>query len=478
MKKLFLLPALFLLSSSLFAENIVIEPKVDERTELMSIVFRLAGAEPYSMRQFVQSYSADIDKYFSPCTNHKIISFTQQVANELDAMKFAIYTEISADTIRFIKDAENDWVSQHWKVNSAEAKRYLELLNDFYRESNFHSFFEQHSQLYSVAEKRFADRLKAVDLDWFENFHGELPRGKFICIISLVNGGFSYGPSITHTDGSKDIYSVMGTWRTDKKGLPLYPDEIVPTFIHEYNHSFCNPLINQFYLQLRKKAKQFYRPVADAMRTTGWNNERVMLDEILVRACVIKYMEKNDASNVKERVAFEQARGFLWIDRLAASLDTYLANRDKYPTLRDYMPEIVKLQNSLSFGKVQEEVGRGWPVIVSTSVRNNDRNVDPNLTQIVFTFDRPMASPTMGLSYCSERMGNKIIPFITGREWNEDKKELIVKVELKPDTKYSISLWGWIFKGQDELPVNGIHYLDFKTRTRYTQVADSTAGKQ
>ena len=39
--------------------------------------------------------------------------------------------------------------------------------------------------------------------------------------------------------------------------------------------------------------------------------------------------------------------GFVWFPQLVEKLDEYEQNRDKYPTLDDFMPEIVKLQDSI-----------------------------------------------------------------------------------------------------------------------------------
>ena len=57
-------------------------PRVDERVELLSIVFRLAGNPEYSMNTFPK-YSTEIDQYFALYTSHPGI----QMAGALSARK-------------------------------------------------------------------------------------------------------------------------------------------------------------------------------------------------------------------------------------------------------------------------------------------------------------------------------------------------------------------------------------------------------
>ena len=79
-------------------------PQVDERTELLSIVFRLAGAEEY-VNDFVPSYSKDIDAWFATYRDHDAVRFARQIRKmrgvSYDAvMSYAICIEI-AGSIKF-----------------------------------------------------------------------------------------------------------------------------------------------------------------------------------------------------------------------------------------------------------------------------------------------------------------------------------------------------------------------------------------
>ena len=75
--------------------------RVDERVELLSIVFRLAGNGEYRMDR-LPGYSGDIDRYFAPYKSHPVVQMAQALAKEngvgFDAvMAMAIYVSPPPD---------------------------------------------------------------------------------------------------------------------------------------------------------------------------------------------------------------------------------------------------------------------------------------------------------------------------------------------------------------------------------------------
>ena len=63
MKKLFVTLLFSLAGSAVFSQTVLLNPVVDERTELMSIVFRLAESPEY-MNSDIKNYTNSIDDYF------------------------------------------------------------------------------------------------------------------------------------------------------------------------------------------------------------------------------------------------------------------------------------------------------------------------------------------------------------------------------------------------------------------------------
>ena len=448
--------------------QISVVPHVDERTELLSIVFRLAEAKEYVTND-LKGYVGEIDDYFAAYKNHDVVKFAQDVRSEhgvgYDAvMSMATHIEIVNQEIKIKENIRQGSIDKRWTEENIT--KFVQLLNLFYKESKFYLFFEQHQDFYQKAESNFKKILEDVDFGWFEKFYGEENKSNFLLIISLVNGPSNYGTSVFYTDRAEDIYAIVGTWRMNDLGEPTYSNQVIETVIHEFNHSFCNACIEAFYPQLEEQGMAFFAFVKEKMARQAYGSAKTMLYEILVRACVIKYYESIDSnsSSEKRRVSRELSNGFLWMEELVHSLSVYEKNRDKYPTLKSYMPEIVRLQGGLSPEKLYEKIEEKKPVFLGTNIENGDQDVDPQIEKITLKFSVPMSIRNNGTSHGKFP---EFFPEFQDRkaQWNEETKmEWSIYVKLKPNTQYSISFPSAFFlSNEDYLNPKETYYLDFKT---------------
>lgn len=457
---------------SINAQDLKIKPKVDERIELMSIVFRLAEAEEYINNNLVD-YVKDIDTYFGPFKNHKVVQYAKEVreSNQIgyDAVtSLAVQLSIS-ESVKIQNNIVEGQLDKRW--TSESASKFVDLLNQFYIKSNFHKFYSNHQELYRIAEANFAEISNEVDFSWFEKFFGEKSNRNFHIVLSMCNGRSNYGAEVQYNDASKELYAIIGSPITDKLNHPIYNlGDIFPLIIHEFNHSFCNPLIEPFYEEMETKADEFLKLNESKMLAQAYDNSKTMMYEILVRACVIHYFRKYDltGNKIKHLIIKEQAKGFVWIDELVNSLSEYDKNRDKYPTLKDYMPQIVKLLNGLNPDKYQEAFDSKCAKIISTNIPNNATDVDPNIAQIVVKFDKPMFTQANGASF--GKRGKEFLPESpegNAPVWNlESKAEWIIPVMLQANKEYSISFPAQFFFTEDGYPLKETFFLDFKTKDK------------
>ena len=464
---------IFLIISSIIAipQNTIIKPKVDERTELLSIVFRLVGATGY-VNNDIADYAKDIDDYFAPFKGHEVVKFARELRKTREVsfgaiMSMAINIEIK-DEIRFKDNLSESSLDEGWGKENSIA--FLKLLNKFYTESKFHEFFMAHSVLYRTAENNFNKTVKPIDMDWFQNFYGLKSNVSFNMVISLTNGGNYYGPKVQYKDGKQDFFSIIGSWETDSLKQPIYAKDLGETIIHEFNHSFCNPLIDSFYNEMARQSGKFFKQSLIKFNQQYYGNPKIILYEILVRACVIKYIQQNetDVEKIKHLISEEENNGFLWIENLVNLLSDYEKNREKFLTLKEFMPEIVKLQNGLSPKHLQQIYDSKCPRIVSTNIKTGDKNVDPNLKQLILKFDRPMNIYCWGLS--SGKLGGDYSPNYPEDilvQWDETTKtEFTQPISLKPNKRYSISIPAQFFRDKNYYHLIKKYYLDFKTRKK------------
>ncbi len=139
-------------------------------------------------------------------------------------------------------------------------------------------------------------------------------------------------------------------------------------------------------------SEKIFKPLKNKLSSQAYATPKTMEYENLVRACVIRYYQRNgvDENLLRYQVTGEFDNGFIWMDKLVDLLGVYEKNRDKYPTLNDFMPEIVNFERTISPKKIIREIKANTPRIESISIRNKSKRVDPDITEITLTFDRPM----------------------------------------------------------------------------------------
>lgn len=453
--------------SSYSQQNIIENPRVDKRVELMSIVFRLADCKEYSSKRF-KTYTDDIEQYFSNYKNHELIEFVKKIRQEnhvaYDAvMSMAIHLTQPPELKPIIPFNESIPDKRWGKDN---AYRFVELLQKFYNDARCEDFFENHKNLYITSSDRFNLVFKELDIDWYNKFYGKNPKGNFNIIIGLGNGGGNYGPKIILPDSAETIYAILGTWDIDSLDLPKFEvDDYLPTLLHEFNHSFINYLTEKNEEKFENSGKIIYNEVESVMRGQAYGDWQTMINEALVRAAVIKYLKdhQKDETIIKQEFSFQKRSGFLWIKELEEELETYDKNRNKYITLESYIPQLINFYNetAINFDKYKKEFENNKPKVISIEqFRNGDKNVSPNIKEIKVNFDRALSGHGYSINY--GKKGEAYFPKITTVKYANDNKSIMLLVDLEPSKEYQFILTGLAFKSEDGFPIED-YEISFQT---------------
>lgn len=446
------------------AKTPMVTAKVDRRIELTTIIARLAGYDEYLRNDFV-SYTSDVDRHFAEYKNHPAIGFARKVRENngiaFDAVP-SLAVHLNPDlTPKFpFSDSAPD---ERWGRKNAE--EFAKLLQQFCRDADCETFFDSHAELYKTAETRMQEVINRVDFAWYKNFYGEVPKGSFNLYIGLLNGGMNFGPKVVYPDGREELFAVIGAWKTDEKGLPIFADDFLPTIIHEFNHSFINHLVYARTKQFQPSGEKIFQPVAAQMTRLAYGNWRTTIVESLVRAAVIRYLfDHGEVEKASAELINERNRGFLWIDELFVLLGTFENNRKAYPTFRSFLPLIEGYAVDLS-KRIEEKAKhfekRQPRVVAIDAFANGAQDVDPKLTQITFTFDQPLEGT--GYSINRSAGGREHFPIEKVIGYSQDRTKFTVEVKLKPDWEYEFDVTGLAFKSIDGYPLQN-YAVKFKTK--------------
>ena len=442
---------------------------VDKRVELMSIVFRLAGNMEYSQGR-IPAYNAAIDRYFAPFRDHEAIRIARGL-RESDKVGFDAVMSIAVH----IKDAEllaervpldhDSSLDARWHAETA--RRFLNAVRKFVVDSNFAGFVESQRPFYDQVDARLRSFVaENADLGWFDRFFGPRSHSPFHLVPGLVNGGPSYGPHVTLADGSEEIYAIPGVWKVDADGLPVFDAAWTQTLVHEFSHSYANPLIDKFAPQLQQSGEALFQVFGAQMRRQAYRNGRTVLYESLVRAVTARYEFEHHGAEAAARVVNEERRNsFLWTGALLALLDQYANNREHYPTLESFMPQVVAFFGDVS-SKAPSAYDENRPKVVSMNINDSASDVDPGLKEIVIRFSRPM----MRNNYAICDIPEAPEPKESKASFDESGQVFTVTVTLEPDKEYGFSLNEPgldVFQSVEGIPLSPVK-VRFRTRAART----------
>ena len=445
-----------------------IQVAVDPRIELVSLIFRLAGNSEYNQGK-VERYIADADQQFGKFSEHKVVALARKLRNtrgvSYDAcMSLAVLlTEVHEPALRVPLTPWPESLDKRWSADGV--RDFLAAAKEFVKESDFEGFVEKHKELYQETEKRVRELIaKQAHVEWFHEFFGELPQASFTIIPGLFNGGGNYGPHARDKSGKEELYCILGVWETDWHGLPAFRSGVVGTIVHEFNHSFANPIIDRHMNELQGPGEKMFRFVANQMQSQAYGDANTMMRESLVRACVVRYMKKFEGDNAeKAAIQREQGRGFLWTGEFSELLSQYEAHRDQYPTLESFASRIVEFfkQYSVTFETKQVALNQKRPKVVTMKPANGSETVDPALTAIEVTFDRPMRDGSWSMVG-----GGEHCPETTGKpSYDETRTIWKTPVKLKPNWSYEFMLNSGTFtafRSAEGVPLEPVE-VKFKT---------------
>ena len=384
--------------------------KADERFELTSIAARLAGYYEYTQGS-VPEYNAAIDEYFAPHRLHKLINHLQRIrmANSVayDAIPTATRALVIKDggiaispdaDVGKLCEADTRWTEESFRT-------FVEYLDDFYRKTDFHSFFEDNSALYAKGEA-LVNSFSEVDTSWFMSFFGK-PLESPQLYISFVNGPSNY--AMTDSGAVPGFGILMGLWFDPYKVTHENISEdqkygFINTVIHELCHNFSNPVTKRWRKELDRASERifFEDDVMQAMSRIAYGEPYIMTSEWINNLCEMMYFKEKGLlypegsgaadPEVSDACGFSAfalaARGFYWMDSSIELMDGFYENRDKYPYFEDFMPEIVGFYNSFSKNTAaeREKYEVLYPRVTGFAVDS----ADADRLKLHFTFSVPM----------------------------------------------------------------------------------------
>ena len=339
--------------------------EVDPRVELIGIVFRLAG-NPEFNDGTLKPYAKAIERHFGDFDGHPVVKMATQLRNTRlmscdGPMSLAVHID---GNYRLRKTAEQWPSALDYRWEKDETAEFLEKLRQFAAETKFDEFFKAQGPIYEQGirpcesimnqEKVAKDQSRSeyveflsVDVgEWLSGFFGVDNPGDLRLVLGFVSAFANYGVRF-ETGGTSEKYAIIGMRPFDPANTIIFLPQQVVTTVHEFCHSFANPVVEKYMDRLQPAGERLFAAYGAAMRRVGYQKWETVMCETAVRACVVSFVRQSivDPRLMDFVLKNEVGHGFVWSEDMGNFLKTYENQRDKYPTFESFFPEFVDFLN-------------------------------------------------------------------------------------------------------------------------------------
>ena len=240
---------------------------VDPRVELMCIIFRLAGHREYNLGT-LSGYNDDVTKAFGPFVDHAVIKLVRKLRGtrgiSYDApMSMAVTAARSGrDERRSVSDAlaeDPRFAVDERRLAGVRGCR----CGTSSRTPRSRSSSINTASCTSRPSRELRTLLdKQAHLEWFDALFRRSAGGVFCRRSRLLNGPCNYGTRRELADGREELYCILGVWYADEEGKPKFSGDQVSTIVHEFCHSYANPIIDRHAAELQAAGEKIFPAVA------------------------------------------------------------------------------------------------------------------------------------------------------------------------------------------------------------------------
>jgi len=304
-------------------EDIQIRNFVDKRYELVLLVFRLSDPEHQVFAPRRTDHQRNLDETFADFADHPAVEFIRNMhTNWNSAFDFAVSIYWNGDEFALIDDTR--WIVNigysRW-LHISTAKAFLELLNDFYIDTNFDEFFLDNKDYFMEDSIDFAIRVYSnFNAEWFRQF-GLNPDNLHVAISpSKSDVGFAAWFENENLY-DKIVYATSGACVSRTHFMASHM-----TIVHEFAHAIADPIANRWFSQ----DLQFWTWARSSAGSanTFYPRSQQKAQEYVTRALTILYFLDNTNHNLQTMFSHERREGFHHIAEVFDMLMHYLGRYD------------------------------------------------------------------------------------------------------------------------------------------------------
>ncbi len=287
--------------------------------------------------------------------------------NDILIEKYGSWNDILMTPLMYHKEfPATDWINDYkfennnlTKEQNREAtdliKNYLSELSKFYVKENIAQFFNENKDFYNAGIQEYNKQIPAGFTNAMEQFYGEGFNAYTILISPMMmwpienNEGRGIAAEVILKSGKKNIYEVASPFvKVEKPGEFGYDNQFQARFlsVHEFGHSFVNKEVYKHKDRLQKFKDLFEKSkLKEAMiKTGGYGDYQICVAEHLVRLGEIQTARiQKDPERAQRLEDYHLKNNFIFLPQLEEKIKEYNANRKKYKTFGDFVPQLLDI---------------------------------------------------------------------------------------------------------------------------------------
>lgn len=313
---------------------------VDPRIELMASIE--LNSNFHKIDKEYSGYKQNVRKHFEPLKNHIAVEMFKEMDSKgiiyMDAPPTFMLSLSNVPNLRVISPIEQ-YVIENFTKDKKTTDEFIYALQDYAKNSNIEQFFHDNTDFYKNIILEAKKVLEGTNyVDDIEEYYGMKQKSYTVILSPLYVGNF--GPRIKSDDGY-DLYAII-TGNFLKYG---FDEKMIRYLIwHEFSHSFINPLSDLYSDEINKYADN-YDAIAGNMERQGYNTTLInSINEYIIKAITVRLTYLNYGEEQAKAVLDEEiGTGFVYMYDLVEKLEIYENNREKYKTIEEFYPELIKV---------------------------------------------------------------------------------------------------------------------------------------
>ena len=300
------------------------EVATDPRVELLSILFRMAGARPYD--EAATPYAFAADEHFAEFAGDPAVTESAELVRR-NGISYDAVVELAAHLNPSLApavplDPLPPGLDPRWE--SVDIDGYLAQVRGFAAASDFEAFYEMQAEYRAEVEDAFTAFLAGKPvIDFFDSVFGPL-NASYRVVPGLLTGGFGFG-TMARVPGGLDVTDVAFLEAPDSEGVPHPTTRSLEFLVHEFAHSYVNPIFDPKADAMRASAEPLFRQFEQEMRDQAYTSYPIMVDEAVVRALTVVYLREQVGGDAAEASIAEQEQlSFAWTRELADAIEAEL----------------------------------------------------------------------------------------------------------------------------------------------------------